>query len=185
MSAPARCAGTGTRCLSAPTTRMRRAGAMAGGRLALPMSGRRSRSTRRAAWCSCRPPARARISTAAFAPATIAVPIPWSPSRPRPARWCGATSSCTTISGTMTTRRNRASPRSPSTARSATSSSKAPSRGWSSCSTARPASPSCRSRSARFRRAASLARCCRRPSPSQPIYRRSAPTASRRSRRGG
>ena len=36
------------------------------------------------AWCSCRPPARARISMAAFARATIAAPIPWSPSRPRP-----------------------------------------------------------------------------------------------------
>jgi glucose dehydrogenase len=78
-------AGAGTPCRSAPTTRMRRAGAMAGGRPAPPMSGRRSLSTRRAACCSCRPPARARISMAVFARATIAAPIPWSPSRPRPA----------------------------------------------------------------------------------------------------
>ena len=100
-------------------------------------------------------------------------------------RWRGATSSSTTISGITTSRPSRASPRSPSTARSATSSSRAPSRGWSSCSTATPASPSCRSKSARCRRAASRARRCRRPSPSRPICRRSAPTASRRSRRGG
>ena len=150
-----------------------------------PMSGLRSRSTRRAVSSSYRPPARAPISTAACAPATIAAPIPSSPSRPTPARSSGASSSSTTMSGITTIRPSQASPPSPSTARRATSSSRARSRGSSSCSIATPASPSCRSRSAPSRRAASMVRRCRRCSPSRPICRRSAPTASRRVRPGG
>jgi quinoprotein glucose dehydrogenase len=69
-------------------------------------------------------------------------------------------------------RPSRASPRSPAMARSATSSSRGPSRGSSSCSTATPVSPSCRSRSAPCRRAASRERRCRRLSPSRTICRR-------------
>ena len=80
---------------------------------------------------------------------------------------------------------SRASPRSPSTASGATSSSRAQSRGWSSCSTAAPAGLSCRSRSARSRRAALRGRRCRRPNPSRSTFRCWVPIASRPIRPGG
>jgi hypothetical protein len=62
---------------AAPTIRPPSPGAKAGGRLAPPMSGRRCRSMRRATWCSCRPPARARISMADCGQATIYMPTRW------------------------------------------------------------------------------------------------------------
>jgi hypothetical protein len=80
---------------------------VAASRRAMPMSGRRCRSTKSAAWCFCRHRRRARISGAASVPATTSMPIPWSRCAPRPANSCGRSRPCIMTSGTMTCRRSR------------------------------------------------------------------------------
>ncbi len=74
---------------------------------AAPMRGAASPSTRRAAWCSCRPARRPSTSGAATATARTCSPTRCSRSRRPRANASGTTSSCTTISGIATCHRRR------------------------------------------------------------------------------
>ena len=74
---------------------------------AAPTRGAASPSTRRGAWCSCRPARRPSTSGAATATARTCLPTRcWRSRRPR-ANGCGTTSSCTTICGIATCHRRR------------------------------------------------------------------------------
>ena len=135
---------------------------------------RRGARARVSAGRDCRPA----TTTAAIVPATTCSARASSPSICRPASASGTTSSCTTASGTWTSRARRSSPTSPSTAGRSRRSRSRPSRRSSTSSIARPASRSGRSRSGRSRRATCRASGTRRRSRSRPSRR---PTIARAS----
>ena len=98
--------------------------------------GARSRSTKSSASRICRSRCRPATTTAAIVRATACSARASSPSICRPASASGTTSSCTTASGTWTSRARRFSPTSPSTAGRSRPSRSRPSRACCTCSIA-------------------------------------------------